>query len=134
MHRVCAPLPTYLRSQDKIDVGLSQQNEMQDQKSMFEEKLAQSARSASDQQTSFDNQMARATLDAASDMKAAYEQGALNAYDDADEMRRSSIEVCIGIGQARSTPCISLDCLLRLIALHNLFGACLKGPAAPPVV
>ena len=57
--------------QDKVDASLLQLNQMQDQKSMFEEQLAQAARSTTDQQTSFDKHMAvaaKAALDA-SDVK-----------------------------------------------------------------
>ena len=106
-----------LCSQDKIDVGLSQINEMQGQKSMFEEQLAQSARSASDQKTSFDTQMARATLDA-SDMKAAYEQGAQLASDDADEMRKISDEVRACMQRAK--PGSPWGELSRLFAMHSI--------------
>ena len=124
-----------LCSQDKIDVGLSQINEMQGQKSMFEEQLAQSARSASDQKTSFDTQMARATLDAsdqqasfdtqmaqatldASHMKAAYEQGAQLASDDADEMRKISDEVRACMQRAK--PGSPWGELSRLFAMHSI--------------
>ena len=60
-------------SQDKVDANRLQLNEMQDQKSMFEEKLAQAARSTTDQQTSFDKHMAVAAKAAleASDVKEA---------------------------------------------------------------
>ena len=59
--------------QDKVDANLLQLNEMQDQKSMFEEKLARAMRSASDERAGFDNQMAVATKAAleASDVKEA---------------------------------------------------------------
>ena len=50
--------------QDKVDASLLQLNQMQDQKSMFEEQLAQAARSTTDQRTSFDRHMAVAALDA----------------------------------------------------------------------
>ena len=59
--------------QDKVDASLLQLNQMQNQKSMFEEQLAQAARSTTDQQTSFDKHMAvaaKAALDA-SDVKEA---------------------------------------------------------------
>ena len=59
--------------QDKVDASLLQLNQMQDQKSMFEEQLAQAARSTTDQKTSFDKHMAEATKAAleASDVKEA---------------------------------------------------------------
>ena len=59
--------------QDKVDASLLQLNQMQNQKSMFEEQLAQAARSTTDQQTSFDKHMAVAAKAAleASDVKEA---------------------------------------------------------------
>ena len=68
------PHAAYLTpSQDKVDANRLQLNQMQDQKSMFEEQLAQAARSTTDQQTSFDKHMAVAAKAAleASDVKEA---------------------------------------------------------------
>ena len=71
----------------------------QDQRSMFEEWLAQSAQSASDQRTNFEERLAQSALclsqavQDASEMRAAYELGAMLASEDAEEKRKSSIEV-----------------------------------------
>lgn len=49
--------------QDKEAANIFQLNEMRDQKSMFEGKLAQSAQIASDQRTDFEERLAQAAQD-----------------------------------------------------------------------
>ena len=82
-------------SQDKEAVHLLHQ----DQRSMFEQQLAQSAQSASDQRTNFEERLAQSARSLAQagrdtrDMRAAYELGALLASEDAKEKRKISVEV-----------------------------------------
>ena len=83
-------------SQDKEAAHL---DEMRDQRSMFEQQLAQSAQSASEQRTKFEERLAQSARSLAQagrdirDMKEAHEQGALLASEDAEVKRKISVGV-----------------------------------------
>ena len=80
---------------------------------MFEERLAQSAQSASDQRTNFEERLAQSALCLAQagrdscSMREAYELGALLASEDAEEKRKISVEV----RSASDTPYYCCSCV-----------------------
>lgn len=86
-------------AQDKADANLLQFNEMLDQRNMFEEQLAQSARSALDQRMSFNSQMAKAKMDASDQMaQAGSMQTAYNKLSCENvEQRRAAAQVSLMI-------------------------------------
>ena len=110
----CITLP--LHTQDKADASLLKLVEMLDQKNVFEEQLAQSARSASDQRMSFDNQMAKAAMDATDQQTSFDSQMAKAAMDASDQQAQvGSMQTaydklsCENVEQQRAAAQVRID-------------------------